>query len=250
MANLDQLGGVIGEVLGNIRPFADSWDIPGLQVTGEVLRSSHPNWRQHELDLAAARPEFLKRQELVNEAMLNPIAPPGFREKKKLSPAQAHMRLVEKTAKLNTNLMIDIFNLRERKKGISSILCKSLRVNGDTTVTMGGREHDLTTSAGRESLLDHETWEFEQDGEVVEQTIPVYKLGPDGEKLLDDSGEPVLQDCGGWNLGDAIAWLIEAEADKTELFVRARKADALEVSGAPLTGPSGSGLESPSNSDG
>lgn len=248
-ADLDNLGGVIGEVLGEVRDFTDPWGMPGFKVTGEVLRGDHPDWRQHELDIAASQPEYVQRQELVNERLLNPLAPKGFRQTKKLSETQAHQRLVEKTAKLDTKLKTQVFNLRDRKPGLAAILCKSLQINGETVVTRAGKTHDLSTAAGRESLLDHQTWQFEQEGEIVEATIPVFKLGPDGAKELDDFGEPVRNECAGWNIGDALAWLIENEADDTEKFVKKRKAALLEPSVGTATGTTASGSQSQSPSD-
>lgn len=243
-ANLDDLGGIIGEVIGEVRGFADSWDMAGLHITGEVLRADHPTWRQYGLDFEASRPEARQSRELVHERLLNPLAPKGFRQSKKLSEPEAHRRLVGKVAGLE-RLQIDVFRLREQKPGIAEILCKSLVVNGEPVAKRRG-EHDLTTAAGRASFMDHRLWEVEMDGMQKEICVPFYQTNADGAVILDDDGEPIKNDFGGWNLGDAMAALIVQEAEDLPRFVEARKADALEVSGDRSIGPSESGSASTS----
>lgn len=244
MASLDDLGGVIGEVIGETRSFEDSWGIPGFRVTGTVLRADAPAWRQYQLEVQAARPEQVRQRELVNERIYNGLQPKGFRAGKKISEHEAHARMLGKIAQ-SERLLIDVFLLREQKKGLAEILCKSLRVNGDSVVTRGGVTYDLDTPAGRAAIFDHELWEVNQGGEKKELAVPVYRKGPDGQALTDDTGEPIKNDMGGWNLGDAVAQLILQEAEDLPRFVEARKADALEPSGPTSTGRSDTGPENP-----
>lgn len=245
--NLDDLAGVVGEAIGEVREFSDPWGMPNLRITGEVLRASHPDWRQWEMDLEAGKPEAVQSRAAVHERLLSPLAPAkaGFRQEKKLSEAEAHRRLVTKVASLE-NLKIDVVRLRERKEGIASLLLKSLQINGETVVRRGGVEHDLSTPAGRESFLDHRLWQVEKDGQVQDLAVPFYQK-KDGQPVLDDDGELVENYLAGWNLGDAVAQLALREAEDLSKFVEVRKADALEPSGSISTGPSGTGWPSPSS---
>lgn len=245
-SNLDDLGGVIGEVIHETRPFEDSWNIPGFKVTGVVLRADAPAWRQHVLEVQASRPEQVRAREVVNERVYNGLAPKGFRAGKKLSEHEAHAKMLGKIAQ-SERLLIDVFLLREQKAGIASILCKELRVNGETVVTRRGVTCDLSTPEGREALFNDGLWEVSQSGEKKELAVPLYRKGTDGQVLTDDLGEPVKNDCGGWNIGDALAQLVLQEAEDLPAYVEARKSDALEPSGATSTGPSGFGFSSPSS---
>lgn len=246
--NMDDLAGLVGEVLCETRAFEDSWQIPGFKVTGVVLRGDHPDWRQHVLDLQAGRPEAQKTRKVVNERIFQSLAPKGFRQSKKLSEAEAHERMLGKVAEAE-KLQIDIFALREQKEGIASILCRDLKVNGESIVTRGGVSHDLSTADGRRSFFSHTTWEFNHDGGAKKElAVPVYRKDAADELVLDDTGEPIKNDLGGWNLGDAVAQLVVQEADNLVAFVATRKADALEQSGGTSTGPSASGTPSRSAS--
>lgn len=243
-SNLDDLGGVIGEVIGETRAFEDPWNIPGFRITGTVLRADAPAWRQYALEVQAARPEQVRARELVNERIYHGLAPKGFRASKKVSEAEAHAQMLGRMAK-SERLLIDVFLLREQKKGLAGILCKSLRVNGESVVTRGGVTCDLDTPEGREAFLSHELWEVTQGGEKKELAIPLYRKNADGATAVDEFGEPVKNDCGGWNLGDAVAQLILQEAEDLPKFVEARKADALEQSADIWTGRSDTGPASP-----
>lgn len=246
--NMDDLAGLVGEVLCETRPFEDSWQIPGFKITGVVLRGDHPDWRQHVLDLQASRPEAQRTRRVVNERIFQGLAPRGFRQSKKLSEAEAHDRMLGKVAE-SERLQIDIFSLREQKEGIAAILCRDLKVNGESVVTRGGASHDLSTPPGRLSFFSHALWEIEDDGKK-ELVVPVYRKDAAGALVLDDTGEPIKNDLGGWNLGDAVAQLVVQEADNLVAFVATRKADALERSEDISTGTSASGTRSPSVSGG
>jgi hypothetical protein len=227
--NLDNLNGLVGEIILESRAFEDSWGIPGLTITGQVLRGNHPEWQQHQMDLAASKPESVRSREIMNARIFSQLAPKGFRQKKKLSEEEAHANMLGKLAE-QEKLQTAVNSLREQKAGIASILCLSLAVNGETVVTRGGVSHDLSTPAGRESFLSHKTWEFEQDGVRKEVSIPYYRKTAAGGLELDSFGEPVPQDMGGWNLGDAVAQLLIQEADDLAAFAEVRKADALGLS--------------------
>lgn len=235
--NLDNLGGFLGaEVLKETREFEDTWNLPGLKVTGVVLRGDHPEWRQHLMDLQQQRPEQKRTRRLVNERIFSGLAPKGFKQSKKLSEGEAHERMIGKLAE-EERLVVDTFSLREQKPGIASILCKRLEVNGETLVKRNGKELDLTTPEGREAFMDHEMW-LTPEGEL---SIPVYQKGPDGEPLLDEFQEPIPLDHGGKNLGDAIAALLVEQAEDLAKFVEKRRAEALDLSGAASNGPTESG---------
>lgn len=248
-ANLDSLGGLVGEIILESRSFTDSWGIPGLVITGQVLRGNHPDWQQHLMDLAASKPESVRSREIMNARIFSGLAPKGFRQKKKLSEEEAHAKMLGKLAE-QEKLQISVFALREQKKGIASILCLKLAVNGETVVERGGVSHDLTTAAGRESFLNHETWEFEDGGQRKEVSIPYYRKGADGELELDAFDEPVKQDLGGWNLGDAIAQLCVQESDDLAAFAEVRKADALGQSNDTAGGSITTGSDGPSANEG
>jgi hypothetical protein len=234
--DLDNLAGHVGEVLREVRPFTLA--IPGIVITGEVLRGDHPDWKQHLLDLQAERPEVKRQRKVVNERVFSGLEPKGFRQKKKPSETQAHQEMLAKLSEEET-LQIEVYTIRDQKDGIATILLKKLEVNGETTVRRGGVEHDLSTPAGRLAFMDHETWEFTEGTERKELSIPVYK---DGEP--DDFGERERNELGGWNFGDAIAKSVLQEADDLAAFVEKRKADVLDSSGATSTGVFESGSPS------
>lgn len=231
--DLDNLRGHVGEVLRETRPFTDPWKIPGITITGEVLRGDHPDWKQHLLDLLAARPEAQRQRRVVNERVFSGLAPKGFRQKKAVSDGEAHQQMLEKLSEEET-LQIEIFNLREQKNGIAAILLKKLAVNGETEFVQGGKTYDLTTVEGRAAFMDHETWEFEEGGEKKELSIPVYKAGAGEDKW----GEREKNDLGGWNWGDAVAKMVLNESDDLAAFVEERKAEVLDRSRGTSNGPS------------
>lgn len=245
-ANMDDLGGLIGEVIREVRPFEDSWGIPSLKVTGLVLRADHPTWRQHSLEVQAARPEAVRSREVVNERVFHGIAPKGFRQAKKMSEHEAHARMLGKIAQAE-KLQIDIFVLREMKAGIAAILCQDLRINGESTAQRKGVTYDLSTAKGRSAFFNHSIWEFEQDGQKKELAVPMYRKGPDGAIATDEAGEPIKNDRGGWNLGDAIAQLIMDEAEDLSRFVEQQMAQSSENSGGISTGNTASGSASQSS---
>lgn len=246
--NMDNLAGAIGEILGEERHFEDTWGMEGLKVTGTVLRADHPEWQQHLMDLANNRPEAKKTREVVNTRIFSGLAPKGFRRAKQ-TEAEAHAEMLRKVGE-GERLRIAVFTLREQKGGIAAHLCRDLKINGEHEISRGGTTYDLSTVEGRLGILNHEIWEFEQDGGKVEVTVGLFQRGPDGEFVKDEQGEPIRNHEGGWNLGDALASLIVREAEDTAKFVRVRKADALEQSGASSIGPTGSGSPSASNDGG
>jgi len=245
--DMDNLAGLAGEVIGEVADFEDNWGWPGLKVTGRVLRADHPEWKQYTFDVAAQRPEAVRTREAVNQRVFHGLAPKGFRRKAQ-TEGEAHQRMLRQVAE-NEKLLTDVMQLRDLKHGIASILCKELRINGESEILRNGITYDLNTVEGREAFLDHALWQFDRDGERVQVAVPVHQQNSTGP-LLDDAGEPVRNTLAGWNLGDAIAALLRDSAEETERFVRGRKADALEPSGASSTGLSASGSPSPSNDGG
>ncbi len=236
--DLDNLAGHVGEVLRETRRFTLA--IPGITITGEVLRGDHPDWKQHLLDLQAERPEVQRQRRVVNERVFAGLEPKGFRQKKRPSETQAHQDMLAKLS-AEESLQIEIYSIRDQKDGIATILLRKLEVNGETTVKRGGVEHDLTTPAGRLAFMDHETWEFMEGTEKKELSIPVYK--EDSEP--DGFGERERNELGGWNFGDAIAKSVIQEADDLAAFVENRRAEVLDSSSATSTGSIESGSPSP-----
>jgi len=245
--NMDNLAGAAGEILGEERAFEDDWGMPGLKITGVVLRADHPDWQQHLMDLASGRPEAKHAREVVNERIYAPLAPKGFR-RSKATEGEAHARMLKELTETE-RLKIAVFALRDQKSGIARLLCRSLRINGEREIQRGGQTFDLGTAEGRERFLNHETWESEEGGEKVEFAVGLYQQKGGGERMLDDQGEPIRNREGGWNFGDGLASLILRQAEETEKFVRTRKADALEPSGASSTSSSGFGSRSTSPDD-
>lgn len=241
--DMDNLAGLAGEVIGEVADFEDNWGWPGLKVTGRVLRADHPEWKQYTFDVAAQRPEAVRTREAVNQRVFHSLAPKGFRKQAK-TEGEAHQRMLRQVAE-NEKLLTEVMVVRDQKPGIAALLCKELRINGESEVLRNGVTYDLDTIEGRRAILSHATWESERDGEKVEVAVPVHQQNGAGP-LLDDEGEPVRNTLAGWNLGDALARLIRDSAEETERFVKGRKADALEPSSGTSTGPSASGSPSPS----
>lgn len=242
--DMDNLAGVAGEVIQEVRDFEDDWGWPGFKVTGRVLRADHPDWKQHVFDVAANRPEAVATREAVNDRVFHNMAPKGFRRGAK-TENEAHARMLRKVAE-NEKLITEVMSVRELKGGIAALLCHDLRINGETTIRRKGREYDLSTVEGRLAVFDHALWEDTRDGEKVEVAVPVFKKHGDGRPQLDAEGEPVRNTLAGWNLGDALAALIRNSAEETEAFVRKRKAAVLEPLGGTATGITGSGSENQS----
>lgn len=240
--NLDNLNGLVGAIILESRSFKDSWGIPGLEISGTVLRGNHPDWQQHLMDLAASKPESVRSREVMNERIFSGLAPKGFRQKKKVSEEEAHARMLNRLAE-QEKLQTGVMSLREQKAGIAQILCRGLAVNGEAVVTRDGVSHDLATPEGRLSFLDHRTWEFEEDGQRKEVSIPYYRKQADGSLDLDTFDEPVKQDLGGWNLGDAVAQLLIQEAEDLAAFAEVRKADALGPSSGTAAGSTTTGSD-------
>lgn len=241
--NMDNLAGVAGEVIGEVAPFEDDWGWPGIKVTGLVLRADHPKWKEYTFGVAASRPEAVKTREAVNARVFHGLAPKGFRKQAK-TEGEAHQRMLRQVAE-NERLITDVMLVRELKPGLAALLCKELRINGEAQVIRNGVTYDLDTIEGRLAILNHATWESELDGEKVEVALPVHRQNGSGPEV-DAAGEPVRNTYAGWNFGDALAARIRDCAEETERFVRCRKADALEPSGAMSAGPSGSGSTFPS----
>jgi hypothetical protein len=232
MFDLDNLGGLAGEVLRDTRPVEDPW---GFGIKAVVLRFDHPDWKKYDLDLAADKPVAEKIRRVTAEAAFSDMAPTGFRKTKKLSRGEAHQKMIRQLS-AKDEVTTDIEDLREKKTGIASILCRSL-----SGIRKGGQELDLSTPEARLAIMDHAAYEFTEGGETKYRAIPVYKRGADGETELDQFEEPVEMRWGGWNTGDAIAaWLLEESKDLA-LFVETQKAVALEPSGATLTGSTATG---------
>lgn len=245
--DFDNLAGVAGAVIQDVRDFEDNWGWPGVKVTGRVLRADHPDWKQHVFDVSASRPEAQATREAVNDRIFHGIAPKGFRKGAK-TENEAHARMLRKVAE-NERLVTDVTAVRELKGGIAALLCKDLRINGETIIKRNGQEYDISTVEGRIAVFDHRLWEFEREGKPVHIAVPIHRMNGSGPEL-DSEGEPVRNALAGWNLGDALAALIRDEAELTEKFVLSRKADALEPSGGISNGPSDTGSTSPSDGGG
>lgn len=236
--DMDHLGGHVTEVLRDTRPIEDPW---GFGIKAEVLRYDHPEWRKFELDTAAGKPGAERIRRVTAEAAFSDLAPSGYRKTKKLSKGEAHQKMIRQLSQKD-EVTTDIEDLREKKGGIARFLCKSMTVQGDTTVRAGGQEHDLNTPEGRESFMLYTVYEFQQDGETKTRAIPVYKRGDDGEIELDEFDEPIEVRWGGWNTGDAIAaWLVD-EAKDLAAYVDNVKAVALEPSNDTSSGSTGTGF--------
>lgn len=243
--DIDNLGGHVGEVLRETREFEDPW---GWGIKGEVLRGDHPDWRQYDLELAADKPTAQKIRMATAETVFADLAPQGFRAKKKVSKGEAYDRMLRKVAEREA-VTIDIFDLREKKEGIARILLKGLSFQGETVVRRGGVEYDLATPEGRLSFLNHEIWEFEEDGQTKTNAVPVYKRGEDGQIETDSYGEPVENILAGWNIGDAIAQYAVQESKDLAAFVDQRKGVILDRSGDTSSGFTGTGSPSQPQND-
>lgn len=242
--DMDDLGGHVAEVLLTERRFEDPW---GWGIAGIVRRIDDPEYKQFELEIASNKPDAQKMRRGVAEAIYADFRPDnGFRSGKKLSKREAYERMVSQAAEKG-EVVIDLYDLREKKEGIARILCRELSFKGETLVRIQGKEFDLSTPEGRAGLMDHRLWEFQEGGVTKEKTTPLYKRRPDGELETDDYGEPVEQILGGQNIGDALARLVLREAKDLSAFVEQRKAEVLDSSGGIQSGSTETGFPSPSD---
>lgn len=243
--DLDDLGGHVSEVLRDTRDFEDPW---GWGIQGTVLRGDHPDWRQFNLDHDADRPVAEKVRRVTAENVFSDMAPTGFRRAKKPTKGEAYNRMIQKLSEKD-EIKIDIFDLRERKDGIATILCKALSFKGETIVRRRGKEFDLSTPDGRAQFFDHSLWDREENGEKKTDSVPVYERTAEGETKLDDNGDPIEQRLGGWNIGDALAQLIVDESKDLAAFVEVRKAAVLDRSGSTSNGSTVTGSPLPPTND-
>lgn len=243
--DMDHLGGHVGEVLRETREFEDSW---GFGFKFRVLRGTHPDWKQHELELGADKPTAQKIRTATAETVFADLAPQGFRSKKKVSKGEAYDRMIKKVAE-REDVTIDVFDLREKKPGIASILIREMSYKGETVIRRRGNEYDLSTPDGRLAFMDHTVWTFEEDGETKEESVPVYRQTPDGELELDGRDEPVENVLAGWNLGDALAKIAVQESMDIAQFSEKRKAVILDRSGDTSNGSTGIGSPSQPQND-
>lgn len=236
MLDLDNLGGHISEVLLERREITDPW---GFGIKAEVLRSDHPDWRQAELERAANKPGAAKIRRVTAETAFADFAPGGFRKAKKLGKAESHRKMVNQLSEPG-EVQIDLLALREMKPAIASIIISRMSFRGETRVRRRGTEYDLDTPEGREAFFDHQAWQIQDGGETKDEAIPVYKLDAAGKQVL-EVGEPVEQEYGGQNIGDAIPqWCLDEAGDLAE-FVEQRRAAALEPSAGGSTGSTATG---------
>jgi hypothetical protein len=112
--DLDNLGGLVGEVLRDTREFEDPW---GWGIKGVVLRGDHPQWRTYGLERAADRPDAQKIRLAAAENAFADMRPDGFRHGKKLSKGEAYQRLVNKVAEKGERGWRDEDNLDSGPQG-------------------------------------------------------------------------------------------------------------------------------------
>jgi hypothetical protein len=223
--DLDNLGGLVSEVLRDTRVVEDPW---GFGIKAVVLRADHPDWKKYELDVAADMP-VSERYRRVTAEYLVPDEVAGFRKKKQLSKGEVRRQMVTKLSEKDEPTT-EVEYIRSVKQGLAEILIKSLSIKGETTVRLDERHIDLTSAEGRAEFLDHTLFEFAENGETKTKAIPVYKRKADGELEQDSLGDPVENHLAGWNTGDAIAAMLLDEAREVAAFVEKRKGDALEPS--------------------
>lgn len=247
MADLNNLGGVVGEILRDTRVVVDPW---GFGFRAKVLRANHDDWTKLEMELAASTPEAERVRRATAENMFADFAPTaGFRAKKKQTKAEQHRALID-TVSERGRVLTQRDLLRQKKQGIASVLAREMMFQADTSVTRNGKTWDLATAEGRLALLDHETWQRRDGAEILNEAIPAFKRDLAGEVELDSAGEPVPHLYAGENIGDALAqWLLD-EANYLAGFSEQREGEIVRFTRPTSDGSTGTGSSAELESDG
>lgn len=240
--SLDDLGGFLGEVLGDTRTVTDPW---GLGIEATLTHTGNEGWQKFDLDRINDLPVLEKQRQATAEFTSADLdqGVPGFRAARKKTQAEKVQRLRRQLAE-KTELQTPVETIRAQKPGIVDHLLLAMTVRGSSSVTRGGQTFDLTQPTGRLAFLSHAAWKTD-GGQLA---IPPFETGPDGQPVLDSEGQPTPNRFGGENVGDAIAmWLLE-EAGQTAEFVQKAKATAQGKSAPVSNGPIGTGSAIPSPS--
>ncbi len=240
--DLSNLAGVAGEILRDTRTVTDPW---GFGIEAVVVRADCHDWKKFELSVVGDTPMAERWRLITAEEFADNLVPDaGQRQAKKATKAEKKQRVVRKLA-VKEEVETDIEALRNRKSGIASILVRNM-----WGFVENGKVVDLSTPEAREAVFAHERYHFtDEEGNAVTRMSPLYERDEDGEILLDDAGEPVENQYGGKNMGDALAQWLWDEAKNLAAFSLKERAKALGTSSDTLTGSIASGSHDQSPND-
>jgi len=226
--NLDDLGGFLGEVLGDTRTVKDPW---GFGIEATITHTGNEGWEKFEAERLNASPLIQNQRDATADYIAAPTQQAGFRAQKAPTAAERAKALRRKLAQ-KTDAQTATETIRAQKPGIVDHLLLEMTFRGGTIIHRGDQTFDLSLPLGRLAFLAHTTWKTPGG----DQVSPVFELGPDGQPALDAEGEPLAARFGGKNLGDATAlWLLE-ESGLTAEFVRKEEAANQGKSGAISNG--------------